>query len=141
MHASVSLATLWQPPQLHLGSFVGCSQAGAPSWVQPAPVVSAGCSPKAVPLLRLQKTDWLPFALQQRHPLKLTLLCAGAVPTACVFTLLHLACHTVSHPKFPLESTMCIQKFRPGSAQKSYLLTRTETNVFLPLSDFTWVQM
>lgn len=30
-----------------------------------------------------------------------------------------LACNAMSHPKFQLESTMCIQSFKPGSTNKN----------------------
>lgn len=30
-----------------------------------------------------------------------------------------VACNAMSHPKFQLESTMCIQNFKPGSTDKN----------------------
>lgn len=45
--------------------------------------------------------------------------CAHGLCSVSLLTPALLACNAMSHPKFQLESTMCIQSFKPGSTNKN----------------------
>lgn len=45
------------------------------------------------------------------------IMCTWAL--LCLLTSTLVACNAMSHPKFQLESTMCIQNFKPGSTDKN----------------------
>lgn len=45
--------------------------------------------------------------------------CSHELCSVCLLTSTLVAGNAMSHPKFQLESTMCIQNFKPGSTDKN----------------------